>query len=708
MKEASDKYQKELETLKKNVKKSEEYQRANINRFNAFFTFVFKTAIDSNEEAFLRTVGKPPLEFNTLEPYISRVLGEFSKQLPSIEVSSDPDAHDPISLQTIKVVEGNIRHAIDDANKNKFMASMLQDTMGGGFSAAKVWTDFKDSMSLEQVINIGRAYDPTMCGWDPYAKHPNKIDGDYCYEKYLFTKEDFKLRYPGVELEGITFYREEEAFNWFYNDNKEDILVLCDFYKRKKKRVKITKLSNGQVMAMSDYDKFVKKWNEEGNTDAAAIPVGKPRMTTLDTICRYTFIGDRILDYTETNYKNLPIIFCDGNSVMIREGDLGNGRHYQMTRPLVYHAKGIQKLKNFAGQTLACNIQNQVMSQFIIAKEAIPSEPDYQDAYTNPQIASTLVFNAFDENSPEKALPPPREINRIPSPPEVTNTFVMADQAMQNILGSYDASLGINNNQLSGVAITEAAAQSNAVVMPYIANIMQCLTTVAQTYLDLLPIYVKTPRSIPVMMQDGKKGFVKINDPENKNGIHFNFSNNPLNVSVEAGVNFQIQKDKNMNILTRVGQSFKSMDAFINEKALPIIVDNMDIRGADQLKALAEQWVEEQQQMKQQQSQQPNPLEMKMQLEKAKLQLQQQKQQADTLINASKVGIAQQEADTERERLILQVGTAAEDNAMRKEKSDTERFHAATELAIKSASQHHKHENELKSLEHNIKQSMHP
>ena len=85
----------------------------------------------------------------------------------------------------------------------------------------------------------------------------------------------------------------------------------------------------------------------------------------------------------------------------------------QMTRPYVYQAKGVQMLKNFAGQTIGAEIENMVEHKFMAAIESIPE--DYRDAYDNPQQAQTLVYNAFYDKNPEQPLPPPREIQRTPT-----------------------------------------------------------------------------------------------------------------------------------------------------------------------------------------------------------------------------------------------------------------------------------------------------
>ena len=93
-------------------------------------------------------------------------------------------------------------------------------------------------------------------------------------------------------------------------------------------------------------------------------------------------------------------------------------------------------------------------------------------------------YNAFQEGSQGTIpLPPPQEVGRVGAPPEIIQTFTSADATMQSILGSYDASLGINNNQLSGVAIVEGATQSNAAAMPYVVSFLQSLNQMHKSLL---------------------------------------------------------------------------------------------------------------------------------------------------------------------------------------------------------------------------------
>ena len=46
--------------------------------------------------------------------------------------------------------------------------------------------------------------------------------------------------------------------------------------------------------------------------------IGKPRKTMIDTICRYRVIENQVLEYEETDFSHLPLVFIDGHSLMIK------------------------------------------------------------------------------------------------------------------------------------------------------------------------------------------------------------------------------------------------------------------------------------------------------------------------------------------------------------------------------------------------------
>jgi Skp family chaperone for outer membrane proteins len=696
--EVAKRYQDNLERIKTTIRRAHDGFKPNYDRYNEYKRFVFDTSLDSAEITLLMTLSRPQIEFNVLEAYVSRLLGEFSKQEPDIEVSSDDHTKtDPIML---KVVEEHLRHVLTDSKNHHTRYEVYKDLLAGGFSVLKVYTDYDNPMSMKQEICIERVFDPTLCGFDLLSKYSHKGDGRFCFELYPKSKEDFEEEFPDVKIDALSFRRDMAGFNWSYLNDTGKMLIVCDYYEKKKKETKIVQLVDGSVKKWDDYKKMLDEWK-----DLAAPPaiVGKPRKTTIEQICRYRLIENQVLEYVETDFNHLPLIFVDGNSVMIKTPKNSNVR--QVTRPYVYHAKGAQRLKNFAGIALANEIENTVQHKFMVAKEALPKEEDFLQAYKDVQKASVLVYNANHENNPDLPIANPiREIHRDPAPPEMVQAFNGSDSLIQNILGSYDASLGINNNQLSGIAIVEAASQSNSAAMPYIVGFLQGLQRAAQIYVDLMPKYYTTPRTIPIVDNDGMRNYVKINQPD---GIDMeSFDTNALNVVVKAGASFQVQKARTINMIKEIMGMSPLFQQFIAEKGINFVLDNMEGKGVDQLKSMVEEWVKELEQQKamaqqmQQQEMQNNPAMMKVQNDRAKLQLEGQKMQSQMAIDMAKL-------QTDQQKILADVQLAKESNLVQVLKANTERFAKQVDYSLKHKDMGHRHLREAIETHHKVNQHKH-
>ncbi len=606
-----------LPEIKKNVEQAYGYFKPNYDRYNEFVKFVFQTSMTPEDENTLRDLGKPTLEFNILESFVSRLRGEFAKQQPSLTVRAADGV--PLNMltddfnKTIEVIEAHLRAIFFDASNDKLEYNIYSDLLAGGFSVMEVYTDYVNEMSFEQNIYVDRVFDPTLCGFDPLARESHKGDGRFCFQIYPKTKEQFKKEFPNVDVETMKYSKTINGFGWSYRDEKEEIILICDYYEKKRRKAKIYKLSNGQSMHKKEYDALIADWDEKGILEQPPAIVNE-RTTYIEEIVRYRFCENKMLDYVPTNYKHLPLIFVDGNSAWITEGDNQN----QMTRPYVYHAKGIQRLKNFAGQTLANELENLVQHKFVVAKESIPE--DYLEAYNDVQKASTLVYHHFlDRNSPEVTLPPPTPVQRTPIPPEISNAFRMSDEMTQVILGSYDSALGVNRQEISGAAIAMGAIQSNNASVPYIVGYIKGLNRVAQVIVDLIPKFYRTPRSLPILLPSGKRDYEIINK---KGSIYMNYDPHSLQVKVETGVNFAMQKEIALKTLTGLMQASPKFAEFMNDEGLFAMLDNIDIRGIDELKAKAEKYERQQDQKQAQMSQ------LQEQMQQMQMQIGQQEAQA--------------------------------------------------------------------------------
>jgi len=689
-KDVAKRYQDNLSRIKKTVRNTHDYFKDNYDRYNEFRKFVFESSLTEDEITLLMTMNRPQLEFNVLEAYLSRLLGEFSKQEPDIEVNAyDEQKADPI---TIKVVEQHLKHVFMDSDNDHLRYEVYKDLLSGGFSVVKVFTEYEHPMSMNQVIKFEKC-EPTLSGFDKISRLSHKGDGQFCFQLFPKDKEEFLDEYPDTAVNTLSFRRDFAGFNWSYQNDNSKIVVVCDYYEKKRKEETLVQVRDGRVMTQTEYRKLVDTWND---ITVPPSTVGKPRKTLLDRIVRYRLIENQVIEYEETDFSYLPLVFIDGNSLMIKTPLNGNIR--QVTRPYVYHAKGAQRLKNYAGISLANEIENTVQHKFMVAKEALPKEEQFLDAYKDVQKESVLVYNSVHESNPEMPINNPiREVQRVPAPPEIAQAFTGSDSLIQNVLGSYDASLGINNNQLSGIAIVEGASQSNATAMPYIVGCLQGFQRLAQIYVDLMPKYMITPRTIPIMDEEGRRQYVKINQEQ---GLPMKFDTNVLNVSMKAGASFQVQKSRTIMMVKEIMGMSPLFAQFMAEKGLNFILDNMDGKGIEELKALTGEWVQQYQQEKAQaqQAAQQNPQAMKSQLDMAKMQQQGQKNQMDFQLDMARL-------QHDQEKLAADLHLGKESSNVQLVKALTERFAKRVDLEIKHADMRHRHTKEAIETHHKVRES---
>ena len=210
----------EIEHLRTMVETWEQYWRYNNQRFWQFYKIAYGTTLNIDEIGKLQALNKPPLEFNIFDGMISRLLGEFAQHQPGFEVrraDGVPPYYASKQLEgTIELVEGFLRALFNDNTNDALKYKFYRDCIIGGFSVGEVLTEYLNPMSFEQVIKIGRVFDPTLTFFDPMARLTHKGDGMYCGKLVPFEKDEFIQTYGSKATKSLKFSRSGnlEGFNW--------------------------------------------------------------------------------------------------------------------------------------------------------------------------------------------------------------------------------------------------------------------------------------------------------------------------------------------------------------------------------------------------------------------------------------------------------------------------------------------------------------
>lgn len=653
--------------IKKNIEEGYSYDLDNYKTYNEWRSYVYNSTLDEGKRTVLRALNRPIIEFNSSEVYLSKMVGEWAQHEPSINVSRAEGAPQ-IPLEVVHFLDGYCRHLLNEGNKNYFSTDVYEEMISGGYSVAKVYTDYEHEMSMRQRIFFEKCYDPTLCYADPMARARHRGDGNFCGELYPMAIEDFVAQFELDSERVSSLLRTTDnmgPFRWTYKSSQQQtyVLVACHYYKKKKK-IKIVELSNGEIMPLTVYNKKIKEWDNILNPYRIEVPpsiIGKPRTTVIDEVYQVYLWKHGILKERKTNYSFLPLVWFDGNSKILSKQPQG-GDSYLKCRPVLYQARGIQDLKNCAGQTLANCLENMVQHKWKVKKEAIPQEENYLKALINPQYFSVLVVNAFKDNNPDQPIPDPiSEVIPTPAPPEVMNTFAAADQMMQAILGGFSSNLGKDDVDLSGKAIIEIQSAGNSSVMPYVANFLMSLTQVFTIVLDLIPKYLKGQREIPIQDISGKTNYVPVNGGPGQ--INLNYDPKAVHICITPALSFQVQKTQALNQMTALMRSSEGMSQFLNsDYGLPVVVKNMTCHGSDELQEAVPKWLESRNQQAQTQMQmqaqmmQNDPRRIAAQAQAMKAQAEIQKTQIDNQIKINQMQRSAEEHAGDLQVKIAEVG----------------------------------------------------
>lgn len=658
-----------LPRIKKNVEASRAYFAKNYERFKKNKRFAFVEAMYEEDKEKLKAADIPSLNFNVTEAYISRLRGEFSIMNPAPKIeAADGDSTNPMP----EILTSLYRASLSKSGAENIDNEVLKDLLGGGFSALEVYTDYEHEDTFDQMPMVRRVYDPTLCGFDPYAVLPHKGDGNYCYTLYPKRKEEFEKEFD-VSTDDMSFAKSSDGFNWSYRTNKDEkVLYVCDYYEKKVKQQTLYKLTDGRTVTKSEYEEILdqaEKIMDVPPQIAVSQKDGKPmeRKSSHTIIMRYQFCGDKVLSKEETDYAYLPIVYFDADSVSI-DGE-------QIIRSYIYNAIDPQRAKNMAANSFFDEMMNLRRTRTLMSERALPDGDDLQDAWLHPERTyAALVYKDVDPET-GAPIPAPQIFPNAPIPQELYASFEGLDRTIQSTLGAYDAQLGIQGNDISGKAIIAGATQANSAAKPIMINYIASMNQVLRIFVDLVPKYIVTPRTVPTIAADGTRSYQRVNDPNDPNSVDLQYEPNAFNVYIEESVSFEMQKQQALEVMTKMMSAVPALEQLMDGPGLPILLSNLDIKDSDKLQALAEKQAE----AAQQQSQQPQPPNPEM----IDLQLKQQSQQFDQQYKSQQLSQKDSELQVQRESNYLKYLSERQklEAQMQQQSDESEREEARLHLA---------------------------
>jgi hypothetical protein len=665
-----------LEKIRKNIQDGWKTGEDNRASYREWMRFNFISTLTDDQKKTLIGNGKPPIMMNVCEAIINKALGKFSKQIPGIQVISN-GTNNPKLIQQQEIIEGYMRAVNETMDSKEAMVAILRDMLGGGYGVAQVFTEYENERSFNQLIKFKRV-DPTEVGFSPGCKKKDKSDSPYAFYAVEVGENEFKKQYPNVEISNSNWFGSVDAsFKWYRTESMNERFVkIVNYWEVEKKPFKLVevvitpaiynKLNPMQpidprqppqpiVIPVTAFNKIIKQLKILDPEGLIPLPERKRTRTAHKKVVRfYKIMGNEILEEQTTDFKSLPFVFFDCNSVTL------DGK--QKTRPFDYQAGDAQRMLDLAMSSYVKEIENMRSTDVVIPRAAIP-EGQAREGWLHPERASAaLQWEHLDKDG--NPIPAPVIQNRGILSSGLFQLIQEMERRIQIVMGQYSS--GVNNiRDISGESILQGAFQNDEAWLPYIQNFIHSFNQVKRIELELIPKYYNTARTIPVLDENGKPSFKQIGQPDQSGqSLMLDYGENELDVIVKPGVNFEMAKNQALIQIEGMAKALPAAGEFFNTKALPIVMENLSVHGQDRLRNMAVEWQKE----KQEAPKKPDPAMLLAQAEQKKAQA--AEQGAQTKLMQAQMDAQNQKHNQHMDMAKLQMEKAKQMNDLMKIKAD--------------------------------------
>jgi hypothetical protein len=670
------------------------YYNENIVRGKDDLNFVLRDQWTAVERSEFTRLFKPAMTRNKLYGDTKKIVGEQRKNKPDLIVRSltGKASQEQINLRADLVRSISYHSQNDLVYQTAFKSALMM-----GYGAFQICLDYESPRSFNRIIRYEIIPDPTMCGWDPTAMKPHKGDGNYCYRRYIFTRDEFFATYPYV-TDPVSFVDPYMMLD--YQWLTHDTICVADQFKKEWFPLIIYKLSNGDVVTADQWKSREKMFEDNkefvkdtviGEIIGREIPkIVNERQTQDYKIMHYRMIKDMIIDFSEWPSRQLPIPFVDGDSYYIE------GRQY--TKSFIHEARDSQKLSNYAMSELAGELKNRRREQWTGTPDNIIG---YEQMWRNPETQNGILMAKPDPKTgmmPQKM--PAWEISQ-----GIFVTSQVANQDMKEIMG-FSESEELQGRDISGKARRERKIEGSMAAYVYFDNLNQSLEQGGRIVNDLLPYVIgDEERHMMISRKNGMSESMIINQRKGDK-ITNDIGTGDFDVEIDTGPSFAVQKEIALEMFAQTIQAFP--------QAFPLIADlwasQLDLQQMptirDRFKTMVPPEILAKEEGRQPPPKQPNPQEMmmaqEMQIKQQKMKVEEQKMKVEEqglMERAEELRIRAEKHEIEKAEMMLKAKQMQEKMGIDHQKNAISVAKMDTDLSAKIATilaDLHKHHNPQK------------
>ena len=543
----------------------EDIKFANADCYNMY---QWSTAVQQ-QRGFGTDTERPCLTNNVVRQHNLQIINDAKQNKPSVKVKPVGQGATYDSALVFSGVVGHIEY-ISNAQQAYDTATEFQ--VQGGYGVWRVVTDYSGDDSFDQEIYIRRVKDPLTVYLDPDIREKDGSDAKFGFVFDDMPREDFNAAYPkykdkctksplGVTDDWVAEGHVRVAEYYRVVEDKDKLVAYLNPLTGQREIVRKSKLDKELFKLVADH------------------PETKLRSIDDRKVEWYLIVGDEIAEREDWLGKYIPLVRVIGEETLI-EGHLDRKGH---TRAMI----DPQRMLNYWDSAAVEQVALQSKVPWIGPMDAFENLETYWDT-ANTVNHAWLPFNHKNEAGQDVPAPIRAE------PPTMAQAYIigmkMAEEKVNAVSGQFQAELGMQGNEKSGVAIQQRQRQGDNATYNFIDNLAIGIKLTGKILLDLIPKIYDTQRVMKIMTADGKENHVTI-DPNAKDAYTekamspkaiesiFNPNVGKYDVEADIGPDNGTQRQEAVKSLMALVQADKD----ISKIAGDIIVKQMDFPMADVL-----------------------------------------------------------------------------------------------------------------------------
>ena len=469
---------------------------------------------------------RPCLVIDKTKKYVDKLAGVYRQQPPGVVVQPVATADTVIS----DIYTDYMRRAMTDTRSRGAIDTAGEHQAICGYGWIKVSYDFVSQLSDELEPFLVRVEDPRQVRIDRSSHEGDGSDMQWGMHLTRTSRSEAEYLY-GDDVTSFAEVPSQYIDNWL---DGNDILI-CDYYWIEEEDDVVIKYRtlDGKTHFQFESD-FVKPKQHY---------VEIQRRNSTRKICYHAVLtGAGVIDWEVFPGSMIPIVPVYGRQAWFEDKQYYTG----LIRPMM----DSQRLINYYASTAAEVTALTPKAPWMVADGQIDG---YEQDYELSMIKNVAIlrYQSHDDKGNQLSAP-----SRAMQPTDVSpllQAIQSSTSDMADTVGIYEASLGQNSNQKSGVAIREASENSDQVVAIFKDNLSRGVVRAAQIMINMLPYLITEESYLRVKTEEGDDFDVPVNtetaQPTNWKGakdgkIQVDLLDGEFRVVLQSGTTYATRREE--------------------------------------------------------------------------------------------------------------------------------------------------------------------